>query len=222
MYGAGSVYGVVAAGVISGVAAMCRKADRSASAVLAVAQLRPALAGDFRGDVSVAGNLIKGGGGFKVDHPLDPANKYLSHCFVEAPQPLNVYSGTVTTDADGTATVRLPEYFDALNTDLRYQLTAIGQFAQAIVVDEVSGNQFTIRTDQPNVKVSWQVSGVRKDPFAATYPIVVEKDKPPEERSSYLHPETYGRPESEGVHYERVQQFLRSVAQERERPPGAP
>jgi hypothetical protein len=174
----------------------------------------PGLAGFFRGDVSVTGNLVKGGGGFKVDHPLDPANKYLSHSFVEAPEPLNVYSGTVSTDADGTATVTLPGYFDALNTDLRYQLTVIGQFAQAIVADEVSGNQFTIRTDQPNVIVSWQVSGVRKDRFAATYPIVVEEEKPPEERGSYLHPETYGRPESEGVHYERVQKLQESVAEE--------
>src|SRR5512135_3439261 len=178
------------------------------------------LAARFVGNVSVTGTLTKGGGGFKIDHPLDPANKYLSHSFVEAPERLNVYSGTVSTDADGVATVTLPEYFDALNTDLRYQLTVIGQFAQAIVADEVSGNQFTVRTDRPNVKVSWQVSGVRKDPFAATYPIVVDEDKPQEERGTYLHPETYGRAESEGVHYERGQQLLQSVAEVRERPPG--
>jgi hypothetical protein len=177
---------------------------------------RPGRAGDFRGDVSVTGNLTKGGGGFRIDHPLDPANKYLSHSFVEAPERLNVYSGTVSTDADGAATVTLPEYFDALNTDLRYQLTVIGQFAQAMVADEVSGNQFTIRTDQPNVKVSWQVSGVRQDPFAVTYPIVAEEDKPPEERGAYLHPESYDRPESEGVDYQRVQQLLEIEAETRE------
>ena len=41
------------------------------------------LAGSFLGDVEVLGNLSKGGGSFKIDHPLDPENKYLFHSFVE-------------------------------------------------------------------------------------------------------------------------------------------
>lgn len=162
-------------------------------------------AGRFQGKVSVTGLLLKGGGGFRIDHPRHPETKYLSHSFVESPQALNVYSGMVTTDADGGATVELPEYFEDLNEDFRYQLTVIGQFAQAIVADDVSGNQFTLRTDQPNVKVSWQVSGVRKDPFAAMNALVVEEDKPAEERGTYLHPAAYGRPESQGVDHERMQ-----------------
>src|SRR5687768_10886186 len=52
---------------------------------------------------------------------------------------LNVYSGTVTTDESGMATVSLPQYFHDLNEDVRYQLTVIGQFAQAIVAEEVRG-----------------------------------------------------------------------------------
>ena len=90
-------------------------------------------AGEFIGDVSVSGTLTKGGGSFKIDHPLDPANKYLSHSFVESPDMMNIYNGNVTTDANGEATVALPAYFAALNRAFRYQLTVIGQFAQAIV-----------------------------------------------------------------------------------------
>jgi hypothetical protein len=46
----------------------------------------------FDGDVDVDGNLSKAGGSFKIDHPLDPANKYLYHSFVESPDMMNVYA----------------------------------------------------------------------------------------------------------------------------------
>ncbi|HMB90044.1 MAG TPA: hypothetical protein VKP65_04300, partial [Rhodothermales bacterium] len=57
----------------------------------------PSYAGLFNGDVWVTGTLSKGGGSFKIDHPLDPANKYLAHSFVESPDMMNVYNGNVTT-----------------------------------------------------------------------------------------------------------------------------
>jgi hypothetical protein len=112
---------------------------------------------------------------------------------------LNVYSGNVT-DGNGEANVTLPDYFEALNQDFRYQLTVIGQFAQAIVAQEVSNNQFTIKTDQPRVKVSWQVSGTRHDPWAAANPIAVEEDKAAEEKGRYLHPELCAQPEAAMIH----------------------
>jgi hypothetical protein len=176
-------------------------------------------AGYFSGQVEVTGPLIKSGGGFRIDHPRDPENKYLSHSFVESPEALNIYSGIVTTDADGDATVTLPDYFEELNEDFRYQLTVIGQFAQAIVAEEIGGNQFTIRTDQPIVRVSWQVTGVRKDPFAVLHRIAVEEDKPQEERGTYLHPEAYGRSDVDSVDHVR-EQALR--AQQLEVPEPAP
>ncbi len=63
---------------------------------------------------------------FKIDHPLDPANKYLSHASVESSDMKNIYDGVVTLDSNGAATVTLPDWFEALNQDFRYQLTAIG------------------------------------------------------------------------------------------------
>jgi hypothetical protein len=159
-------------------------------------------AGQFLGNVQVTGNLSKGGGSFKIDHPLDPANQYLYHSFVESPDMLNIYNGNVTTDADGEAVVQLPDWFEALNRDFRYQLTPIGQFAQAIVLTEIADNQFTIKTDKPNVKVSWQVTGIRHDPYANVYRIPVEEPKPADERGKYLHPELYGQLESLGLAYD--------------------
>jgi hypothetical protein len=159
-------------------------------------------AGQFLGNVQVTGNLSKGGGSFKIDHPLDPANQYLYHSFVESPDMMNIYNGDVMTNADGEAVIQLPDWFEALNRDFRYQLTPIGQFAQAIVLTEIAGNRFTIKTDKPHVKVSWQVTGIRHDPYANAYRIPVEEPKPAGERGKYLHPELYDQPESMGIAYD--------------------
>jgi trimeric autotransporter adhesin len=153
------------------------------------------------GNVDVRGTLSKGGGSFKIDHPLDPANKYLYHSFVESPDMKNMYDGNITTDGAGQATVTLPDWFETLNRDFRYQLTVIGQFAQAIVASEISGNQFSIRTDKPNVKVSWQVTGTRQDAYANAHRIQVEVDKAPADRGHYLYPELVGAPETERIGY---------------------
>ncbi len=153
-------------------------------------------AGYFNGDVSIVGNLSKGSGTFKIDHPLDPANKYLIHSFVESPDMMNIYNGNITTDANGDATVNLPSYFNAENIDFKYQLTVIGQFAQAIVAEEVAGNQFKIKTDKPNVKVSWQVTGVRNDAYAQQHRIVAEVNKKGPEIGRYLYPREMGQPSS--------------------------
>jgi hypothetical protein len=157
------------------------------------------LAGQFIGNVDVSGTLSKGGGSFKIDHPLDPENRTLQHSFVESPDMMNVYNGNVRTDGEGRARVRLPAWFEALNRDYRYQLTVIGSFAQAMVAEKVAGNAFTIRTSRPHVEVSWQVTGIRRDPWAEANRIVVEAPKPEEERGFYLHPEAYGQPPERGV-----------------------
>ena len=153
----------------------------------------------FNGNVDVDGNLSKAGGSFKIDHPLDPANKYLYHSFVESPDMMNIYNGNVITDAQGDAVVPLPDWFETLNRDFRYQLTVIGQFAQAIVAGEIADGRFSIKTDKPNVKVSWQVTGIRQDAWANAHRIPVERQKPELERGFYLHPELYGAPEEKGV-----------------------
>lgn len=147
----------------------------------------------INGALTCTGTLSKGGGSFKIDHPLDPANKYLYHSFVESPDMMNVYNGNITTDASGLATVTLPDYFEALNKDFRYQLTAVGQFAQVIVKEKVQGNKFVIQTDKPNVEISWQVTGIRHDAWANQNRIPNAVDKAGAERGLYLHPEVFGK-----------------------------
>ncbi len=156
-------------------------------------------AGYFSGNVQIAGALSKTSGSFKIDHPLDPANKYLYHSFVESPDMMNVYNGNITTDGNGDATVTLPNYFQVLNRDFRYQLTVIGQFAQAIIQSKIQNNQFSIKTDKPNVEVSWQVTGIRQDPWANDHRIQVEENKPAKELGTYIYPKGYGQLESRSV-----------------------
>ncbi|WP_394993123.1 hypothetical protein [Emticicia sp.] len=151
------------------------------------------------GSLAVSGSLSKGSGSFKIDHPLDPENKYLYHSFVESPDMMNVYNGNTTTDKKGYATITLPDYFEALNTDFRYQLTAIGTFTQVIVCEKVQHNQFKIKTKKPNVEVSWQVTGIRNDAFAKQNRIPNTVEKPAEEKGLYLHPAAFDLPPSKNV-----------------------
>jgi hypothetical protein len=163
----------------------------SANAILAESGGGASYAGYFVGNVHVAGVLSKSSGSFKIDHPLDPENKYLSHSFVESPDMMNIYNGNIITDKDGHASVMLPDYFEALNMEFRYQLTVIGEFAQAIISEKIEANTFKIKTDKPNVEVSWQVTGVRNDAFARKNRIQVEEKKETENIGTYLNPEAF-------------------------------
>jgi hypothetical protein len=163
-------------------------------------------AGYFQGKVHVNGALSKGSGTFKIDHPLDPANKYLYHSFVESPDMKNIYDGVVTLNAVGESVVQLPEYFGALNKDFRYQLTCIGQHAPVYVADEIAadartpgGSWFKISGGRPGMKVSWQVTGIRQDAYANMNRVVPEVDKQPGERGLYLYPEAFGLPAEKSI-----------------------
>jgi len=170
------------------------------------------LAGDFLGDVTISGNLmVTGTKNFRIDHPLDPDNKYLNHAAVESSEVLNVYTGNVTTDETGNAVVALPDWFEAINRDFRYQLTVVGQFAQAIVAAKIKNHHFTIRTNAPNVEVSWLVTGVRSDAALLKHPFKVEEDKPDYERGYYLIPEAHGQPEERDIEWARNPQIMQRL-----------
>jgi hypothetical protein len=159
-------------------------------------------AGWFQGDVRVTGTLTKGGGTFKIDHPLDPQNKYLCHSFVESPDMMNVYNGNVVLDAAGEAWIEMPEWFEVLNRDFRYQLTPIGGAAPDLhIAEKMVGGRFMIAGGEPGMEVSWQVTGIRQDRFAEANRVQVEIDKRPDEAGKYIHPELYGRSREEGIGY---------------------
>lgn len=96
----------------------------------------------------------------------------------------------------------MADWFEALNKDFRYQLTAIGAPGPNLyVAEEISGNQFRIAGGSAGMKVSWQVTGVRQDAFANENRIPVEELKNPEERGRYLHPTAFGQSKEMGISY---------------------
>jgi hypothetical protein len=170
-------------------------------------------AGYFNGDVNVTGNLAKGGGSFKIDHPLDPANKYLYHSFVESPDMMNIYNGTVALDANGEAVIPMPEWFGVLNRDFRYQLTCIGGFAPIYIAEELANNQFKIGGGRAGLKVSWQVTGIRQDAWANAHRIPVEEQKDAHERGFYIHPELYGAPAEKQIEWAHNPELMKRMKQ---------
>ncbi len=167
--------------------------------------------GRFIGNVYVNGGITATGTkSFFIDYPLDPENKYLYHYAVESNEVLNMYSGTVRVDSTGRAVVVLPEYFSAINKNVRYILTPIGAPATLWVERKVdSSNTFVIRSSEPEIEVSWLVIANRNDPWVRKYQPRDVVDKEPENRGKYLTPELYGKPatlrigyEQEGMPYE--------------------
>jgi hypothetical protein len=149
-------------------------------------------AGYFDGDINVTGNIVKAASTFAIDHPTDPDNQYLQQAEVISNEMKAVYDGTVVLGSDGTAIVQLPDYLESFCGDFRYQLTCVGGYAPVYVSSEVSGNQFSISGGQSGLKVSWQITGIRKDKYAQANPLEVEKKKSAVQQGKYLHPELYG------------------------------
>jgi hypothetical protein len=217
-FGPDGVVGMTAANVGTGVVAI--NSNPSGDALLAINQGDAAgPAALFIGSVTVAGNLAKSSGSFQIDHPLDPANKYLYHSFVESPDMMNIYNGDIRLDENGQAVVTLPHWFESLNQEFRYQLTAMGVPGPNLyIAEKVRNNRFRIAGGQPGMEVSWQVTGIRHDAWANAHRIPVEIAKPENERGFYIHPELFGAPQSKSiaaVHHPSVNKEMKIVANRR-------
>lgn len=156
--------------------------------------------GGWYGTFSVGNSGATGVKSFAIDHPEDPENKVLKHFSIESNEVLNLYRGVVTLDGNGQAMVELPTYFELINTNFSYQLTAIGTPQQPYVLTEISGNTFEI-AGEPNTKVSWTVYADRNDAYLQQHPEAaqVEVPKTGERQGKYLSPELYGAPNSSAM-----------------------
>jgi hypothetical protein len=142
---------------------------------------------------------------FVIDHPADPANKYLKHFSIESDEILNVYRGNVILDQNGNAKVKLPGYFTLINKNYSYQLTPIGSAAPDIFVsNEINDNGvFTISGGNPGQKISWYVFAERNDPYLQKFPEKRKNElyKKGKNKGKYLMPQIYGQPESKAINY---------------------
>lgn len=156
--------------------------------------------GGWYGIYSLGDLTATGTKAFTIDHPADPENKMLKHFSIESNEVLNMYRGIVELDASGKATVELPDYFQLINTNFSYQLTAIGTPQQPYVLTEIQGTTFEV-AGAPNSKVSWTVYADRNDPYLQQNPErtmdVVQKTG--ERQGKYINPELYGMPESSAM-----------------------
>ena len=149
-------------------------------------------AGYFDGDVNITGNIVKSASTLTIDNPIDPDNSVLQQAEVVSDNQTAIYSGNATLDGNGSAVVQLPDYLESFCGDFRYQLTCIGGYAPVYVSSEIAGNQFSIAGGKAGLKVSWLITGIRKDKYAQANPLEVEKKKSVSEIGKYLHPELYG------------------------------
>lgn len=170
------------------------------------------------GDVDIIGNLIVAAGikAFKIDHPLNPTKSYLNHFTLESSEVKNLYDGIVVLDAQGEATVDLPAWFEALNTDFRYQLTPIGGKASLYISREIKMNRFAIAGGEAGMRVAWQVTGIRHDASVRTNPVSVEEEKPEKERGYYLNPRAHGAPDEKNVTWARYPRLMQETKELRD------
>ena len=160
------------------------------------------------GTLQVTGSLSKGGGGFRIPHPL-PAlgnTKDLVHSFVEGPQCDNLYRGKVDL-VNGTASVNIDTKsgmtegtFVALNRDV--QCFTTNETGWTNVKGSVTGNILTIIAQDNTCTdtISWMVIGERKDDTVKSLDItdrdgylIVEPDQEPE----HIPPERPEKPDDE-------------------------
>ena len=148
------------------------------------------------GDFGAAGTKA-----FAIDHPLDPANKYLKHYSIESNEVLNMYRGTTAFDANGEAVVTMPNYFDAVNANFSYQLTPIGGFAPLYIKEKLNNGVFVIAGGMPGMEVSWSVYAERNDPYLQQHPESkqVEVVKEDWNKGKYLQPDLYNEPASKKI-----------------------
>jgi len=164
------------------------------------------------GNLNVTGSITAGTKDFKIDDPIDPANKYLTHTCVESPDMKNIYDGVAVLDANGKAWVKMPDYFQALNKDFRYQLTCIGQPSLVYIAKTIVNNRFQIAGGKAGMQVSWQVTGIRHDAFANAHRDPVEQYKPVSERGKYLYPVELGLSKTKGIAYQKEQRMAKRLA----------
>jgi len=137
----------------------------------------------IEGALTVAGSKT-----FEIDDPRNPKEALLRHVGVESSERTTLYDGIASLDKRGEAIVHLPDYFESLNNNYRYQLSSADGSAMPniFIKKEIENNQFTIGGGVPFGEVGWQVTGIRQDEYAKAHPFIAEFEK---ETPGYLNKE---------------------------------
>jgi len=124
----------------------------------------------FMNNLCVFGNVVKGGGTFKISHPNPDKNKthYLIHSFVESPTAGdNIYRYEVES-IDGVAEITLPDYFSYLNENIQVWVSGKNNFGNGYGEVSVDLKKIEIHTSIDGL-YNVLVIGTRKDDHAKKY-----------------------------------------------------
>src|SRR5262249_35677812 len=142
---------------------------------------------------------------------------------VESPDMKNIYDGVVQLDNNGEAVVAMPEWFDALNGDFRYLLTAVGAPMPGLyIAEEIANNRFKISGGMARMRVSWQGTGIRRDAGANKNRMRDKEAKQEKEQAHFLHPEPSAHPQERGVRGPNQPELMNRTNQRRLGPAGPP
>ncbi len=122
------------------------------------------------GDANVTGVLSKGGGSFKIDHPV-PSKRdthHLVHCFVEAPtRGDNLYRFKVNVSS-GYSYIQLPDYFLYLNENVQIWTSGYNNFGSSYgVLNEIKNGVDIYANIDGDYNVL--IIGTRKDDLMKTF-----------------------------------------------------
>ncbi len=117
-----------------------------------------------------SGTLIAKDKRFRINHPLDPENRFLVHACVEGPENAIYYRGQGELK-DGISVVKLPDYFEALALPGHRTVTLTpccqdNEPISILAATEVVNGHFKVRTSDgsnPAQRFFWEVKAVRAD-----------------------------------------------------------
>ncbi|OGX13800.1 MAG: hypothetical protein A3I71_06165 [Omnitrophica WOR_2 bacterium RIFCSPLOWO2_02_FULL_63_16] len=127
------------------------------------------------GDMSVIdGTFTATDKRFTINHPIDPQRKLLIHGTLEGPESAVFYRGESAL-TNGTATLALPAYFEALTRPegRTVMVTPKGLTPFAVSATEVQDGRFSVYGTKADGAFYWEVKAVRAD----VPPLDVEVDK---------------------------------------------
>lgn len=123
---------------------------------------------------------MTGSKNFRIDHPVYPKQKWLSHAATESDERLLIYRRVIDTDNNGDGNVIMPEWFLMINKNITTHPDKPCDVSRA-------NNAFRIKNGPVNDKVVLLIVGERDDDWAKAVPFPVVSDKDGEDIGYLAH-----------------------------------
>ncbi len=163
--------------------------------------------GNFYGVFSQGDLGASGVKTFIIDHPLEPETKSLKHFSIESNEVLNIYRGVGKFDNNGNCIIQLPDYYNSINIEESYNLTAIGKAMPNIFISKKinSEGKFEISGGIKGYEVSWSVYAKRNDKYVQNHPektkdVITKKQY---QKGKFWDPISWNKEKDKGIYNKR-------------------